>query len=125
MSELEVTLGEADGAPVVALRGELDIATAPRVEEELRLVERDHPPVTVLDLRSLAFLDSSGLRLVIEADVRARAEGRRLVLVRGPAEVHRVFQVTMLDTRLEFVDDPAQITGAGSLQDAPGEGPRA
>jgi anti-anti-sigma factor len=54
-------------------------------------------------------MDSSGLRLVLEADMRARRDGRRLVVVRGPDAVHRVFTVATLDKRLEFVDDPSDV----------------
>lgn len=120
MSTLQVSVGEARGAPVVALEGELDISTAPRVEEELRGVEGERPPVVVLDLRKLTFLDSSGLRLVIEADARAREEGRRLVIVPGPPEVQRVFRVTLLDTRLDFVEDPLTMTAAEPPREGPG-----
>ena len=107
MSALDVSTGELNRAPVVALRGELDISTAPLAEEQLRQAEAGHPPRLVLDLSGLTFLDSSGLRLVLEADARARRDGRRLVVVRGPAEVQRVFRVTLLENRLDFVDDPS------------------
>ena len=60
-----------------------------------------------LDL--ITFLDSTGLRLVLEADARARQAGRRLAIVPGPEVVHRVFLIAMLDKRLEFVDDPAAL----------------
>lgn len=91
------------------LQGELDLSTTEQLEEELRRVEADAPPELVLDLRGLRFLDSTGLRLIIGADARAREAGRRLVLVRGPETVHRVFTITRLDERLQLVEDPAQL----------------
>ena len=64
----------------------------------------------VLDLRGLAFIDSTGLRLIVSADARAREQGRRLAVVRGPEAVQRIFRVTRLDERLDMVDDPAAAT---------------
>jgi anti-sigma B factor antagonist len=109
MSPLEIITEQREGQTRVALVGELDIASAPRFEEGLVEVEADTPGVLVLDLRRVDFIDSTGLRSVIAADERARSAGRRLVVVRGPAAVERVFNVTQLDRRLEIVDDPESV----------------
>lgn len=109
MALLDVETHEEDGAVRVALSGELDISTAPRVEEELDRVEAEPPGVIVLDLRGLAFMDSTGLRVIVSADARAREQGRRLAVVRGPEAVQRIFRVTRLEERLDMVDDPAAI----------------
>ena len=63
----------------------------------------------VLDLSKLTFLDSTGLRCLVSADQRAKDGGRRVVLVRGPDPVQRVFAITRLEDRLEMVDDAAAI----------------
>jgi anti-anti-sigma factor len=60
-------------------------------------------------MRGLEFMDSSGLRLVVLADMRARETGRRFALVRGPETVHRVFEITRMSERLDFVADPAEV----------------
>lgn len=109
MSPLEIITEQREGQTLMALVGELDIASAPRLEEGLAEVERDTPGTLVLDLRKVDFIDSTGLRAVIAADERARSAGRRLVIVRGPAAVERVFSVTQLDQRLEIVDDPGSV----------------
>ncbi len=67
------------------------------------------PPVIVLDLSKLTFLDSTGLRCLVTADRRAREAGRRVVIVRGPDAVQRVFEITRLDERLEIVDDASAV----------------
>jgi len=90
---------------LIELRGERDLSTTEKVERELTRVEAQAPSVLVLDLSGLNFLDSTGLRLVVGADQRARAADRRLVVVKGPAAVHRVFSITKLDERLEMVDE--------------------
>ena len=109
MSPFEITTEEAEGQTRVILVGELDIASAPQFEEGLEKVESDTPGVLVLDLRKVAFIDSTGLRAVIAADERARTAGRRFVIIRGSPAVERVFSVTQLDQRLEIVDDPESV----------------
>ncbi len=110
MTILEVETIEGDGLVRLQLRGELDLSTVGKVEEELKRAESGGPPLVVLDLSQLTFLDSTGLRLVITADDRAREAGRRLAVVKGPETVQRVFSITRLDERIEIVDDVAQLT---------------
>jgi anti-sigma B factor antagonist len=102
---LTASLDRARGAIVVAVAGELDLATAPILQERITDAEDLHPPLLVLDLRELTFMDSTGLRIVLAADAAARREARRLAVVRGPDPVHRVFLMALLDKRLELVDD--------------------
>ena len=109
MTILEVDTQERDGLVQVSLRGELDLSTADKVEDELRRIEDRADKLLVLDLSGLTFLDSTGLRLMVTADQRARKAGRRLALVKGPETVHRVFTITKLDERLQMVDDVAEL----------------
>src|SRR4051812_11528166 len=108
----DVTISEHAGAVHVTLGGELDISTAPRLEDDLRRVEADGPALLVIDLSGLDFMDSTGLRLLIAADSRAREAGRRLGLVQGNDMVRRVLRLTRLDERLEIVEDPGALAGA-------------
>jgi anti-anti-sigma factor len=94
----------------VSLRGELDLLSTVELEPELeRLADEPGIDVVALDLRELEFLDSSGLRLVVMAQQRLEQAGRRLVLVRGPQPVQRVFEITRMTERLEFVDAPEHV----------------
>jgi anti-anti-sigma factor len=93
----------------VVLDGELDIATAPEAEQRLREAGASPSPVILVDLRELTFIDSTGLRILIAADSRAREDGRRFIMVRGRERVDRVFRIALLDTRLEFVDAPEEL----------------
>jgi anti-sigma B factor antagonist len=104
--QLRTTVREAEGAVLISLFGELDLSEVEQVREVLDAAEAKQPQVLVIDLRGLEFMDSSGIRLVVEADIRAKRDGRRLLLVRGPDPVHRVFTIALLDRRLEFVDEP-------------------
>ena len=111
-SPFEVTIEERGDSVYATLRGELDISTASRLEESLERVEADGPALLVLDLSQLAFMDSTGLRLLIGADMRAREAGRRLVVVQGNDMVQRVLRLTRLDERLEIVEDRGALAGA-------------
>jgi anti-sigma B factor antagonist len=107
---LDVRTEDRDGLVHLALVGELDLSTVAKVQEELRRVEASSPATVVVDLSKLTFLDSTGLRCIVTADERAREAGRRMVIVRGPDAVQRVFAITRLEERLEMVDDAASIT---------------
>jgi anti-anti-sigma factor len=110
VATLDVTTHERpDGGAQLELAGELDLASASKLDEELRRVEAGRPSLVVVDLQRLRFMDSSGLRVLLSADSRARDEGRRLVLVRGDQRVQKVLTITRLDERLEIVDDPESI----------------
>ena len=109
MPDFVVQIETNERALHVVLTGELDLAAVPGFEDELRRAEADQPPVLVVDLSGLSFIDSSGLRALVMADDRARKGGRRLAIVSGPPTVSRVFELTQLDRRLEIVDDAAAV----------------
>jgi anti-anti-sigma factor len=88
---------------VIALIGELDLDGAPRLEEELLRVEASDATAIVVDLAKLEFIDSTGIRLLLMAAERAQPNGR-VTILRGPTQVHRVFELTNLVDRLPFAD---------------------
>jgi anti-anti-sigma factor len=115
MSLLEVSHELADGSATVRLSGELDISTAGELERILGDLEAPGGPARiVVDLGGLRFMDSTGLRLLVTADLRLRREGRELALVPGPEPVHRVFRLALLEERLTFVDGSPSGNGGGS-----------
>ena len=87
----------------VHVAGELDIATAPRLE---RMVARPElrARLVVLDLRELTFMDSCGGRVVAEASTRARGIGNRLILVRARRQVQRLLALTGAAEWVEIVE---------------------
>jgi anti-anti-sigma factor len=96
---------DADGRVVFELHGELDLAA--EVEFRRRIDSAGPDGTVVLDLSGLSFMDSTGLRLLLETDTRMRDGGGRCVIVRGSGVVHRVIAQGMLESRLEVVDDLA------------------
>ena len=89
-------------AQIIELIGELDLDGAPRLEEALREAEASDASSIVVDLGGLEFIDSTGLRLLVMA--AERSKNGRFSLLRGPKQVHRVFEITDLVDRLPFAD---------------------
>jgi anti-sigma B factor antagonist len=90
---------------VVTVLGELDLATAPELEEVL-LPQLKAGGQVVLDLRALEFMDSTGVRVIVSAHVAGQESGGALTLVRTDPEgpVGRVLEISGLDGILEFVE---------------------
>jgi anti-anti-sigma factor len=92
----------------VSVAGELDIETAPQLERTLR-DSGQFAHLTVLDLRDLVFMDCAGAHTIVDASLRARDAGRRLVLVRGRADIYRMFTLTGSSSDVDIGDlDPVQ-----------------
>jgi anti-sigma B factor antagonist len=107
--ECTATHGGLDAAWVY-VAGELDIATAPQLEATLRESEQ-LAHLTVLDLRELAFIDCAGVHTIVNASLRARKAGRRLVLVRGRPDIYRMFTLTGSAAQVDIGDpEPIQPT---------------
>ena len=112
MSLLSLQTYQEPGAVRVAVSGELDLSSALVFEEELRRIEEgSRQSLLVLDLSSLKFMDSTGLRLILSAHSRAINRGRRRAIVQGGDAVRRIFRLTGVLDRLNFVDGP--VVGAG------------
>lgn len=88
----------------ISLTGEMDLANADDVEQELIRAESTNARLIVLDLSRLTFIDSTGIRLLVAADARARNDSMRLVLKRPPRTVMRVLVIAGIDDRLPFAD---------------------
>jgi anti-sigma B factor antagonist len=106
VAHLSLKTSVAGRTAVIALAGELDLAGAAALERELAGVDAG---AVVVDLRGLGFMDSSGLRALAVAALRAQRAGRRFALVPGAAQVMRVFDITRMRERLEFVTDPGEL----------------
>ena len=110
--------GSAPGAAEVVLSGELDIATLDDAERQVEEAAATAPPLLVIDLSGLTFVDSSGVRLVLLADDRARAAGRRLAVRLGTGHALRVFQALGLLDKIDVL--PPRPADAATHRPAPG-----
>ena len=103
-SEFACTLrtNSPDGA-WIRVAGEVDLATAPQLRQTLNDAAQQARRI-VLDLRELSFMDSSGLHVIIDATDRQREAGGKLVLVRGPRQIDRLFMLAGLNDVVELID---------------------
>jgi anti-sigma B factor antagonist len=85
---------------VLALSGELDVASAPELEQRLADLRDEEHERILIDLSGLTFVDSAGVSVLIRAKHDAESDGRRLVLSRPNEQVQNVFAVVGLATWL-------------------------
>ena len=88
---------------VIALSGELDLSNADRLRDRLESARADAERV-IVDLSRLAFIDSTGLRVLLRAEQASRTDGGKLSFVRARGQVERVMKVAGIDAELSFVD---------------------
>jgi anti-sigma B factor antagonist len=103
-----------DHGVVLALRGELDVMSAAQARQALLGLELRRGDRLMIDLRELEFMDSTGVRLILQALDWAERHGATLALIRGPADVHRVLEVVGLADQLLTFDRPRFTTGMNS-----------
>jgi anti-anti-sigma factor len=96
-------LRSRDGARV-RLSGALDLATVELLNARMAELHRAGARSIVLDLSDLGFMDSTGLRCILEHDADSRRDGFSLSLVPGPPAVQRVFDITGTAELVRFSD---------------------
>ena len=97
----------SDGRVLIRLAGELDINTVETLEACLREARDGGSRRIVVDLRGLDFMDSTGLTLLVRWGRGAEQHGYELALVRGEPRVHRLFELTGLDSQFTFTSGEA------------------
>lgn len=108
MDGFGVQVQERDGCVVLAVSGEVDLGTAPRLREELIGLVTDGHRHVVVDLSATEFLDSTGLGALVAGFKRLRAHEGDMRLVCTTARIRKVFELTRLDHVLpifESVED--------------------
>jgi anti-anti-sigma factor len=99
----------------LSLDGELDMSTSMTLAEQLRKAEARCPPMLVLDLTHLRFMDVTGLRAILDAARRARREGRELIVTNPVPHIVRLFELTAIDQSLELLRNPfTSLTGGAA-----------
>lgn len=94
---------------MIAVAGELDLASGPELEAELERVAGPDTRLLVIDLSGLDFMDSTGLSIIVRAHQRLGGQGCELGLVRGSPQVQRLLDLTGVAERLRIVDAPEEL----------------
>jgi anti-sigma B factor antagonist len=96
---------------VLAVGGEVDLATAPDLRSAIDAVLDSGARELCLDLGATTFMDSSGLHVLFDTQARVEALQRRLAIICPTGAVRRLFEVTGFADRLPLVDDLATAHG--------------
>jgi anti-anti-sigma factor len=91
--------------------GELDLATAPTLHEELIRAEASSASLVVIDLTAASFIDSTGLRTLLEAHLRSQADSNRLRITGASDQARRLFRLAGLGDRLPLVGEDVAPSG--------------
>jgi anti-sigma B factor antagonist len=89
----------------IRLSGELDAAVASRLKAALAEAQAAKPQQIRVDVKNLAFIDSTGIQMLVGAKLAGADEGCELIVVRPTGDVKRIFDVIALDKLLTIVDD--------------------
>lgn len=108
--QLHVTTSEKHGWTVISARGEIDIATAPMLDDAVEEAISGGADHVVVDLQPTTFMDSTGLRSLISAHRQLTGDAGRLVVIPGSGPVRRLLEVAGVDQTLDI---------AGSVDDLP------
>jgi anti-sigma B factor antagonist len=93
---LEIEVSASNGRTIVALCGELDASSAPRLYEEFAELSRRGVRDIDLDIAKLECMDTTGLSVVVAEHKRARSDGGGLRILSPNRRVIRLFQLSGL-----------------------------
>jgi anti-sigma B factor antagonist len=103
-TELSINRRDDDRGAVLVLSGELDVVSAPGLQQHLAEVLAEPHERVMLDLNGLTFVDSAGVSVLIRAKQTASSSGRTLVLRRPTEQLERVFALVGLADWLAVED---------------------
>ena len=102
--ELQLATRHEGEVSVVSARGEVDVFSAPGLDTELDALIAAGNPRLVVDLSEVAFLDSTGLGVLVKALKHAREAGGWLHLVITSDRIRKIFEITGLDASIPIFD---------------------
>jgi anti-sigma B factor antagonist len=94
---------------VLCLHGELDLASAPLLAQEIENASETTTAMVVLDLKELRFIDSTGLRIILAAHERTQERGAEFALTRASEQVQRLLTITGVGEHLRIIASPDEI----------------
>jgi anti-sigma B factor antagonist len=109
-----VEVSQVEGRAVVAVAGELDLATAPQLRERLALLSEAGKNQVTLDLTHLDFIDSTGLSVLVMVFNRAQAAEGSMVIRNPSMSVMRIFEITGLASVFTIAGDGDPVPSIGS-----------
>jgi anti-sigma B factor antagonist len=118
----ETTSSELDGVRVVAVRGELDLSTAPDLEGPLEAALDGGEAPILIDLSECEFIDSTGIAMIVRAWQQLDGDEQRagqLVIANRNDQVQRVLEISGLNLTIPI--HPSRDAGLAALRDGSAE----
>ena len=106
---LTTVVERRENAIWVTIVGELDLATVSQFKAEFPSPQR--ADIVVIDLSTLEFIDSVGIRALLQLDLTSRADGWALSLVGAHGHVKRVLEICHVQHRVKMIEDPSGVSG--------------
>ena len=94
--DLTLATSEVDGTTIVAVGGEIDVYTAPKLRDKITELVADGVYQIVIDMEAVEFLDSTGLGVLVGGLKKVRAHDGSLELICTQDRLLKIFRITGL-----------------------------
>jgi anti-sigma B factor antagonist len=118
--DLQVVTMHRPGVVVLALTGELDVASAPLLRSHIRFALARQPALLILDLAGLRFCDAAGLSVFAMARNATARDGASLAFAAVPRQVTRLLKMTGMN---QILDVYPSVAAASTRMPGPGGTP--
>ncbi len=97
---------------ILPLEGEIDLHVSPQIGTALNALIEKKPPLLLVDLSKVTYIDSSGLAVLIEAMQNVSGYGGKFALCGLQEGVRPIFEIARLDQVFRIFPDTSAATGA-------------
>ena len=94
--DLTLATEEVEGATIIAVGGEIDVYTAPRLRDKITELVADGVYSLIIDMEAVEFLDSTGLGVLVGGLKKVRAHDGSLQLICTQERLLKIFRITGL-----------------------------
>ncbi len=108
IEQLRIDVQREPERVVIALGGELDMASAPLLQKAIESEDLADNGMVVLDLKDLQFIDSTGLRVILAARKLCTERGQELAVTHSSQQVERLLSVTGVAEHLRTIAAPEE-----------------
>lgn len=102
MDGIDLQVERNGGSATVRVGGEIDLTSAPRLDDEVTGLIEDSVTTLTIGLAGVSFMDSTGLRVLLKASKLLESSGGTLVLGEPSDPVRRLLEVSGLDTHFQI-----------------------
>jgi anti-sigma B factor antagonist len=110
--EISLVTRDQDGFSITEVSGEVDVHTAPDLDQRLSEVIEAGSRKLVVDLSAVDFLDSTGLGVLVKALKEVRDEAGSVAVVATTDRITKVFRITGLDSVIGLYESVEQAVGS-------------